>query len=223
MSDFFVNKNTSTNINQEPPKFGDGFSTDSRLTIKKVVEETGRVFAYYDKKLEKIAPSMTTLADKVNSQERDLKNTRTDNAKSLAVFVAFFTFVSISFSILPRISHPFVLLGILLALLGCLTFVILLLAWILDIQRDKWFTIKQIVVGLLAICLLLGGFFTAQLGYKDMKNNDFYTQEEINELLVIQKEQLELQIQNGEKYTNDILSKFKVCVATRGLWSCLSE
>ena len=152
----------------------------------------------YEDELDKVSKSIGTHNKAIEEQERELKNSRTDNAKSLAVFVAFFTFVSISFSILPRVSEPLVLLGILLVLLGSLTFFVALLAWILDVQRDKWFTNKQRVVGVVALLLLVGGLTSAFLGYQDMKNNDFYTQGEVNNLLNDQKGLLESKIQDGE-------------------------
>ena len=170
----------------------------------------------YEEERDKVSTS-------IRNHKKELENARTDNSKSLAVFVALFTFVSISFSILPRISHPLILLGFVLVLLGSLTFFILLLAWILDIQRDKWFTAKQIIFGLLAFALLLLGLGSAYLGYEDMKNNDFYTRDEIDNLLNNERDLMKTQAQDSESYTNEALSDFKTCVAIHGLWSCVKE
>ena len=236
LSDFFV-ENTSTSIPNEPetPKFGEGFDVDSRITARKVANESERVFKYYEERFKQYDPKIdglfdkiNELSDKVNIQGEELKNARADNTKSLAVFVAFFTFVSISFTILPRVSQPLVLLGIILVLLASLTFFVLLLVWALADEKEQKITWKQKSIFLLFIVLLVIGLISSYVGYQDMKNdkneenNNYYTQNEVDDLLGEQKKLLKSELQKILSTDNTLL-QFKVCIATQGLWPCLSE
>ena len=221
MSDFQQNStNSSTSSNVENP-FNP--AVDGKATSDKVYQVVIALSKYVNDMKSEYEKERDKVSDSIKRHKEELENARTDNSKSLGIFVALFTFVSVSFSILPRISHPLILLGFLFVLLGSLTFLVLLLAWILDIQRYKWFTTKQIVIGLLAFILLILGLASACFGYEDMKNNDFYTQGEVDALLNVQRELLETQLKDGEKYTNETISNFKTCVAIHGLWSCVRE
>lgn len=224
MSDFQENSaNSSTSSNTGSGSVFFDPNVDGKTTTNKVYEVVVALSKYVNGMRTEYEEERDKVSTSIKAHKKELENARTDNSKSLAVFVALFTFVSVSFSILPKISHPLILLGFVLVLLGSLTFFILLLAWILDIQRDTWFTAKQIIFGILAFVLLLLGLGSAYLGYEDVKINDFYTQDEVDDLLNKERELMKSQIQDSKNYTDGTFSDFKTCVAIHGLWSCVKE
>ncbi len=79
------------------------------------------------------------------------------------------------------------------------------------------------MVGVFAVLLMLCGFISAYIGYQDMKNNDFYTKIEVNNLLKEQEGTFKSEIQGVNHQWNEVLSKFKVCIVMRGLGACIYD
>lgn len=194
--------------------------------LVKFVDDTVKKYEELKKEGEKTTKKYEELEKKVDElgkRHEELEEFRVDSLKSLGVFVALFTFVSVSFSILPKILHPLVLLGVVLVILGSLAFFVLLLAWIFDMQRIKLFTCKQIAMGISVFTLLGSGIALGWYGYDDMKSNDFYVKSEVDTLLNEQKEYSKDQMQEGKKYTKEEISDLKTCIAIRGIWPCVSK
>ena len=225
--EFQLPEDTST----DPPKYNNGFDSDGRITARKVSEETGRVLSWYETEIKKYAAKFDSLDKKIGNLDNDVKETRTDNTKSLAVFVAFFTFISLSFSILPQISHPLVLLGVVLVLLACLTFFVLLLTWATNDAKSVSVTPKQWGVLIVFLVLLVVGISISWFGYNEMKDDErenqseFYTQEQIDQLLDQQLSTVRDELEEDDSISDfqKILTDFKRCIRNRGLSACLVE
>lgn len=162
-----------------------------------------------------------TLKLELNRLETKIERDRDDATKTIAVFVAFFTFISFSIQILPRIEHPYVLIGITLIILSAMSYFVLLLTWALDAVKDV--TGKQVGVLILSTVLMISGVWLSWEGYESEATtnlDEFKRGQDEERLRFYTKEEVDKKI---NEYSGIWLSDFKLCLQRQSYWECLKN
>jgi len=155
------------------------------------------------------------ISKKIEDVERDIKKMTNKNIETLGIFVALFTFISVSIQIFSSSINPFFNLGIFLLILISIGFFILFLDFVINQEKSFLISNKDIVLVILFLTLV-GSIASIIYSHKNIKFKELYS-EKVEEIIQKKDDDIKIIIQENKKELDD----FKNCIYTKGLNKCV--